>query len=107
MRAACHAAQAGFAARFGLAALRLAFCGGFDLQEDRILAEAAAAAGIGVGDTLAAAGDPGLDEVLQANAEALAALGVTELPAIRVGPRVFQAPQAMARAAALMALRPA
>jgi 2-hydroxychromene-2-carboxylate isomerase len=107
MRAACHAAEVGFGARFGLAALRLAFCGGFDLDEDRILAEAAAAAGVGVGETLAAAEDRALDEVLRGSAEALAAVGVTELPAIRVGPRVFRSAQAVAQAAALMTLRPA
>lgn len=107
MRAACHAVQAGFGARFGLAALRLAFCGGFDLEEDCILAEAAAAAGIGVDETLAAADEPGLDDVLRGNAEAFAAAGVAELPAIRVGPRVLRSHQVVAQAAALMALRPA
>jgi len=107
MRAACHAAGEGFGARFGLAALRLAFCGGFDLDEDRILAEAAAAAGIGVGEILAAADDPALDQMLRDNAQALPAAGVRELPAIRVGPQVFRSPQAVAQAAALMALRPA
>src|SRR5712692_3549934 len=43
-RAAAHATAAGFGARFALAALRLAFCGGFDLDDPLILAEAAAAA---------------------------------------------------------------
>src|SRR4051794_30086377 len=51
-RAAAHAKAAGCGDRFGLAALRLAFCGGFDLDEPQALAEAAAAAGIAIADCL-------------------------------------------------------
>ena len=47
MRVAAHAADAGRGAAFVLAAGRLAFCGGFDLDDPEILAEAAAAAGLG------------------------------------------------------------
>ena len=42
-----YAAQQGRGAAFVLAATRLAFCGGFDLDDLEILAEAAAAAGLG------------------------------------------------------------
>ena len=45
MRAASYAAEHGRGAAFVLAAGRLAFCGGFDLDDPEILAEAAAAAG--------------------------------------------------------------
>ena len=46
MRVAAFASEAGRGAAFVLAAARLAFCGGFDLEDPEILAEAAAAAGI-------------------------------------------------------------
>ena len=47
MRVAAHAAECGRGAAFVLAAGRLAFCGGFDLDDPEILFEAAAAAGLG------------------------------------------------------------
>jgi 2-hydroxychromene-2-carboxylate isomerase len=47
MRVAALAAQEGRAAPFVLAASRLAFCGGFDLDDPETLAEAAAAACLG------------------------------------------------------------
>src|SRR3954463_15824366 len=43
MRAAAYAAQQGRGAAFALAASRLAFCGGFDLHDPAVLAEAAPA----------------------------------------------------------------
>ena len=57
MRVAALAQEAGRGAAFVLAATRLAFCGGFDLDDPEILAEAAAAAGVALDDCLAAAGD--------------------------------------------------
>ena len=57
LRAAGFASEYGAGARFALAAARLAFCGGFDLEDPEILAEAAAAAGIPLDPCLAAAGD--------------------------------------------------
>ena len=53
--------SAGRGAAFVLAAGRLAFCGGFDLDDPEILAEAAAAAGIGLDECLRAAGDVARD----------------------------------------------
>jgi 2-hydroxychromene-2-carboxylate isomerase len=85
MRAASHAARSGAGARFALAAGRLAFCGGFDLEDPEILAEAAAAAGIQPECSLAAAADPAYDAELQATAQRLRAAGVSELPAICIG----------------------
>src|SRR5437763_14727025 len=88
-RAAAHANAAGFGARFGLAALRLAFCGGFDLDEPEVLAEAAAAAGIGVTDCLEAAEDPNLDGPDWQTGAKLGPEGGSRLPAIRMGHSTF------------------
>ena len=57
MRVAALAAERGRAAPFVLAAGRLAFCGGYDLDDPEVLAEAAAAAGLALDDALRAAGD--------------------------------------------------
>jgi 2-hydroxychromene-2-carboxylate isomerase len=54
MRVASLAAERGCGAPFVLAATRLAFCGGFDISDPEILAEAAAAAGIGLDEARAA-----------------------------------------------------
>ncbi len=101
-RAAAHAAAAGFGARLGLAALRLAFCGGFDLDERDVLAEAAAAAGICVAECLEAAENPALDGVLGQTAAKLRRDRVARLPAIRMGRTVFGGIQAAAQATALL-----
>jgi 2-hydroxychromene-2-carboxylate isomerase len=85
MRAAAHAAAQGKGAEFVLAAGRLAFCGGFDLDDPEILAAAAAAAGIGLDRCLHAAGDVALDRPIDANARRLLAAGADRLPALRVG----------------------
>src|SRR5438045_3453747 len=53
LRAAAHAAEHGHGAAFTLAACRLAYCGGFDLEDPEVLAEAAAAAGLGLALALA------------------------------------------------------
>src|SRR3954453_7240038 len=57
MRAAAHACAEGRGGAFVLAASRLAFCGGFDLDDPEVLAEAAAAAGLPLQDVLGAVGD--------------------------------------------------
>jgi len=102
LRAAAHAVEIGAGARFALAASRLAFCGGFDLEDPEILAEAAAAAGIGLRECLAAAGDPTRDGELHATARGLLAHGVSRLPALRVGTRRFHGDGALAAAAAFL-----
>lgn len=86
-RAAAYAAEIGAGARFALAASRLAFCGGYDLEDPEILADAAGAAGVPVDGCLAAAGDLARDDRLQAIARRLRARGVPRLPAIRIGRR--------------------
>jgi 2-hydroxychromene-2-carboxylate isomerase len=100
LRAATYATEIGAGAAFALAASRLAFCGGFDLEDPEILAEAAAAAGIHPDVCLAAAADAGRDGALHATARGLLSRGVTCLPALRVGQRWFSGERGVAEAAA-------
>jgi 2-hydroxychromene-2-carboxylate isomerase len=85
MRAAAHAVERGRGGAFVLAAGRLAFCGGFDLDDPEVLAEAAAAAGVGLDAVFEAAHSPALDGRLEAAARRLLALGADRLPVLRVG----------------------
>jgi 2-hydroxychromene-2-carboxylate isomerase len=89
MRVAALASQAGRGAAFVLAATRLAFCGGFDLEDPEILAEAAAAANIVLDDCLAAARDTGRDGAIEAEGRRLLAAGADRLPALRVGRALY------------------
>ncbi|MBV9683231.1 MAG: DsbA family protein [Solirubrobacterales bacterium] len=90
LRAGDYAAEHGAGSRFALAAMRLAFCGGFDLQDPEILAVAAGAAHLSIERCLAAARDPSRDGVLCATARGLRARGVSRLPAVRLGRRWFE-----------------
>jgi 2-hydroxychromene-2-carboxylate isomerase len=101
LRAATYAVELGGGDRFAVAASRLAFCGGFDLDEPDVLAEAAAAAGLPIQACIAAADDIARDVILRANAWGLLARGVTRLPAFRVGRHFLQGERAI-EAAALM-----
>ncbi len=103
MRVASLAAELGRGAGFVLAASRLAFCGGFDIDEPEILAEAAAAAGIGLQETLAAAGDVRRDGPIEAAGLSLLAAGAMRLPAMRVGRLLFCGEQRLHEAAAARA----
>jgi 2-hydroxychromene-2-carboxylate isomerase len=87
LRAATYAAENGAGASFALAAMRLAFCGGFDLEDSEILGEAAAAAGLSVDACLSAARDSTRDLPLWATARGLHKRGVRRLPALRLGRR--------------------
>ena len=89
MRVASLAAERGCAAPFVLAATRLAFCGGFELDHPEALAEAAAAANLGLEDCLKAAGDEGRDGALEHGARKLMAQGADRLPVVRVGRLLF------------------
>jgi 2-hydroxychromene-2-carboxylate isomerase len=89
MRVAAFASQAGRGAAFVLAATRLAFCGGFDLEDPEILAEAAAAASIVLDDCLAAARDTGRDGAIEAAGRRLLGAGADRLPALRVGRALY------------------
>ena len=85
---------------FVLAAGRLAFCGGFDLDDPEILAEAAAAAGIPLEDCFHAAGDQRRDGAAEAVGRKLLAAGADRLPVLRVGRSLFWGEQRVGAAAA-------
>ena len=89
MRVASRAAEGGRGAAFVMAATRLAFCGGFDLDDPEILAEAAAAAGLVLDDTLLAARDEGRDGAIEDAGRALLAAGADRLPAVRIGRALY------------------
>jgi 2-hydroxychromene-2-carboxylate isomerase len=99
MRAASLAVERGRGGAFVLAAGRLAFCGGFDLDDPEILAEAAAAAGLGLEDCLQAAGDVGRDGAMEEAGRRLLAAGADRLPALRVGRALFWGEQRVGEAA--------
>ena len=90
LRAAAYAADNSAGSSFALAAMRLAFCGGFDLEDPEILAVAASAADLSLEACLAAARDPSRDNTLSATARGLRARGVRRLPAVRLGRRWFE-----------------
>ena len=98
MRVAALAAERGAAAPFVLAATRLAYCGGFELDHPEVLAEAAAAANVGLEDCLHAAGDPGRDGAMEESARRLLAQGADRLPALRVGRLLFAGEDRMSEA---------
>jgi 2-hydroxychromene-2-carboxylate isomerase len=107
MRVAALAASEGLsAAPFVLAASRLAFCGGFDLDDPEVLAEAAAAAGLGLPEVLAAAGDVSRDGEMEATALRLLAQGATRLPVLKVDRTLFCGEHRVAEAAASIRRRP-
>jgi 2-hydroxychromene-2-carboxylate isomerase len=86
-----------------LAASRLAFCGGFDIDDPEILAEAAAAAGIGLAETLRAAGDVARDGSIEEVGRLLLAGGAQRLPVLRVGRLLFCGEDRLLEAAAARA----
>jgi 2-hydroxychromene-2-carboxylate isomerase len=100
MRVASYAAEGGRGAAFTLAACRLAYCGGFDLEDPEIIAEAAAAAGLGLDACLRAARDVSRDGRMEAAGRKLLASGADLLPALRVGSSLFWGEQRVAEAAA-------
>jgi 2-hydroxychromene-2-carboxylate isomerase len=104
--AALAAAEGGRAAPFVLAASRLAFCGGFDLDDPEVLAEAAAAAGLELPEVLAAGGDRSRDGEMEATALRLLAQGATRLPVLRVGRTLYCGESRIAEAAAALRRRP-
>jgi 2-hydroxychromene-2-carboxylate isomerase len=102
LRAASYAAENGVGAAFALAASRLAFCGGFDLEDPEILAIAAAAAGLPFEECLLAARDPERDRPLWATARGLHRRGVRALPALRLGRRFIEGERILIEGAALL-----
>ena len=89
MRAAHYASEQGRGAAFVLAAGRLAFCGGFDLDDPELLAEAAAAAGIDMQGWLSALTEMHRDGEIDAAGRRLLAAGADRLPAMQVGDALF------------------
>ncbi len=103
LRAAAWAAENGAGATFALAAMRLAFCGGFDLEDPEIIAVAATAAGLSLDGCLAAARESSRDVRLWATARGLHARGVRRLPAIRLGRRWLEGERVLDSVALLRA----
>ena len=91
MRVASLACERGRGGAFVLAASRLAFCGGFELDDPEVLAEAAAAANLPLQDAFDAATDETRDGPMVDDALRLLAGGADVLPAIRSGGCVFAA----------------
>jgi 2-hydroxychromene-2-carboxylate isomerase len=87
MRVAHYASQQGRGAAFVLAATRLAFAGGFDLDDLEILTEAAAAAGLRLDRCLQAAREERRDGALEAASRRLLGEGADRLPALWIGDR--------------------
>lgn len=98
MRAAVYASSRGRGPAFAIAIGRLAFCGGFDVEDPRMLAEAAAAAGLDVDETLDAAEDPRRDRELEAAGRALWVGGGGVLPAVRHDSGLFSGEQGVTAA---------
>jgi 2-hydroxychromene-2-carboxylate isomerase len=98
--ASLAAADGGRAAPFVLAASRLAFCGGYELDDPEVIAEAAAAAGLALDDALRAAGEVRRDGAMDRTALRLLRRGADELPAVTVGRQLFAGEGRLAEAAA-------
>jgi 2-hydroxychromene-2-carboxylate isomerase len=107
MRVASFAAEGGRAAAFALAAGRLAWCGGFELDDPEVLAEAAAAAGLGLDGALHAAGDVARDGAMEAAARRLLSAGADRLPAVVANRRLFAGELRLAEAASAVRAIPA
>lgn len=96
MRAAGRAGAEGRSAAFALAALRLAFCGGYDLEEPAVLAEALAAAAM-EGEV---AVDERADAAVAVVSRRLLAAGVIRLPTVRVHDVLYWGEERLEQAAA-------
>ena len=103
MRVASLAAERGCGAAFVLAASRLAFCGGFDIDDPEILAEAAAAAGIGLHEALRRGRRRRARRRDRGGRRLLLAAGASRLPALRVGRMLFCGEERLLEAAAARA----
>ncbi len=103
MRIASLADEHGCAAPFVLAAARLAFCGGYDLGDPEILAEAAAAADLDLEEALRAGGQAARDADIERAAQRLLRLGAGELPAVILQGLLFAGERRLSEAAAAAA----
>ena len=100
MRVATLASECGRGAAFVHAAGRLAFCGGFDLEDPDVLAEAGAAAGLAAEACLVAAGDERRDGMIAAAGRVVCAASADRLPVLRVGDSLYWGEHRIAEAAA-------
>lgn len=98
LRGASLAAESGVGGAFAVAAARLAWCGGFDLDCPELLAEAAAAAGLAPDDVLAAAADRDRDSRLRRAAGDVRAGGADRLPVLVAAGRAFCGEERLAEA---------
>lgn len=89
MRVAAYAVAEGRGPAFVLAATRLAFCGGFDLDDPEILAEAASAASLSRSACRRAAVARSLDAPMAQAGRRLVTLGADRLPVLRVRRALF------------------
>jgi 2-hydroxychromene-2-carboxylate isomerase len=102
MVGATYAKQIGRAVAFSLAAFRQAFAGGRALDEDTVVI-AAAACEMHPRAVLQALGRRSVGAALDVATATAAAAGVTQVPAIVFGGRVFEGEDAVERAAAALA----
>jgi predicted DsbA family dithiol-disulfide isomerase len=89
MRVATYANEQGCGPSFAVAAGRLAFCGGFDLEDPEIIAEAAAAAGLDVDGALAVTRDPRRDHQVAMAGRSIEQAGCGLLPALEHERRLY------------------
>ena len=101
-RAAAFACELGAGPAFALAASRLAFCGGFDLDDPETIAEAAAAAAVPLGACLEAAGEDWRDDEIGEVSATLRSAGIEQLPAFQVGSHWLRGEDALGAASAMM-----
>lgn len=100
MRVAALAAERGIGSQFALAATRLAFCGGFNIDDARVLCDAADAAGLDVDAALLAACDPRRDHAIASAGRRLLDAGADRLPVLELAGTLFCGEERLAEAAA-------
>lgn len=102
MVAATYAKQIGRAVAFSLAAFRQAFAGGRDLGDEDTILIAAAACEMHPKAVLVALKRASVADALDAATAEAAAAGVHDVPAVRIGARVFHGEHAIEEAAAAL-----
>jgi 2-hydroxychromene-2-carboxylate isomerase len=102
MLVATYAKQGGRVVAYSMAAFRQAFAAGRDLGERDTVLIAAAAAEMHPAAVLKGAGLRSVRARLEAATEAARAAGVRDVPAVRVGERVFHGDRALEAAAAAL-----
>jgi 2-hydroxychromene-2-carboxylate isomerase len=103
MRAATFAEQTGRAVAFSLAAFRQAYAAGRDLGDPDTVLIAAAACEMHPAAVEKGAGLQSIRRRLDDATDAAGAAGVLEVPAVRIGDRVFHGDRELERAAAVLA----